>query len=155
MADKPTQPLPSDEPEFPTRLSAVLNRLHGTRLSVPTAIDAAILRDARAGFSRRRRFGLAVRWAGATAAAAAAVLVIALSVRRNPLPTNVATSALAGDLDGNGRVDILDAFVLARSVDAGSTEGPKAGDVNRDGAIDRRDVDAVAAMAVRLPGGVQ
>jgi hypothetical protein len=124
--------------------------------AVPPAVDAAILQDARGGFSRRRRFHLAVRWVGATAAAAAAVIVVAVVLHHGQPATHVAVNAgpaVAGDVDGNGRVDMLDAFVLARKVDANATGNARGEDFNGDGVVDRRDVDAVAAMAVRLPGG--
>jgi hypothetical protein len=84
------------------------------------------------------------------------------------------------DIDHNGRVDILDAFLLARQIKAGGQLGgdrlvlpgvaPKAGspktdlsrfsgpvspawDFNGDGVIDQKDVDAVAMSAVKLKGG--
>ena len=159
MADRPEQPLPTDEPELPPELGFALRGLYEGPVHVPAAVDEAILRDARFGFSRRRRFRLAARWAGATIAAAAAVVVVAFNLHRGrPGTTNVATSQqtfVAGDVDRNGHVDILDAFVLARNIDARPAVVTRSDDVNADGVLDRRDVDAVAAMAVRLPGGVQ
>ena len=159
MTDRPEQPGPTGEPELPPELSLTLRGLYEGPVQVPRAVDEAILRDARFGFSRRRRFRLAVRWAGAAVAAAAAVVVVAFNLHRgSPGATNVATSQqtfVAGDVDRNGHVDILDAFVLARKVDARPVTVTRSDDVNADGVLDRRDVDAVAAMAVRLPGGVQ
>jgi len=93
------------------------------------------------------------RWrAGSTAAAAAAVAVFAMAVLwRDPLrraaapPAEVASAsapraelamrdaALADDLDGDGRITVLDAFALAR---AGAADPPR--------------IDAVVAMAVSL-----
>jgi hypothetical protein len=159
MADQPGQPLPAGEPVVPPELSAALRRVYDVPVGVPAAVDEAILRDARSGFSRRRRFQLAVRWIGAAAAAAAAVVLVAINFHRGRSgATNVAATQhifVAGDVDGNGHVDILDAFVLARKVDAHSAVTTRSDDVNADGVVDRHDVDAVAAMAVRLPGGVQ
>jgi hypothetical protein len=158
MTDHPRQPS-SGEPELPPELTAALRRAYDAPLQVPAAVDEAILRDARWGFARRRRFGLAARWVGGIAAAAAAVVVVAFNLHRaRPAATNVAATQqgfVAGDVDQNGHVDILDAFVLARKVDARPATVTRADDVNADGVLDRRDVDAVAAMAVRLPGGVQ
>jgi hypothetical protein len=57
-------------------------------------------------------------------------------------------------LTATARVDILDAFLLARRIESG---GPlDAGwDINGDGRIDGDDVDAIAFAAVRLgPGPV-
>jgi hypothetical protein len=139
-------------------LAAALKELPGGAVAVPPALDRAILADARAGFARRRRFRLAVAWAGASAAAAAAVAILVINLRFERVPTTpVATTgphSPSGDIDGNGRVDILDAFVLSRKIDARSATAPD--DFNADGAVDQKDVDAVAALAVRLPaGGVQ
>ena len=47
-------------------------------------------------------------------------------------------------------MDILDALALAREIDRGTASQF---DINRDGRVDRLDVQAVAAHAVRLEGG--
>jgi hypothetical protein len=157
MSKRPHQ-LESDDPELPTDLAAALRGVFDAAPAVPAAVDEAILREARAGFSRRRRFSLAVRWVGSAAAAAAAVAIVAVVLHRGRPGTHVAVNvppAVAGDVDRNGRVDMLDAFLLARQVDAIATESAMGEDVNGDGVVDRRDVDAVAAMAVRLPGGAR
>jgi hypothetical protein len=62
-------------------------------------------------------------------------------------------SLAQADIDRNGTVNILDAFTLARHIEA---ERPHRAswDVNADGLIDRRDVDTVAFTAVRLNKGV-
>ena len=155
MPEAPRQPQPLDEPELPSRLAAELRRLFDAGVGVPAAVDEAILRDARAGFARRRRFWLAARWIGAGAAAAAAVVVLAMNFYRDVPPTNVVTANVEGDVDGSGRVDIVDALLLAKKVEGGVAPAAMGEDVNGDGSVDRRDVDAVAAIAVRLPGGVQ
>ena len=54
------------------------------------------------------------------------------------------------DIDGSGRVDILDAFALARHLKRGRLVEADL-DINQDGRLDRVDVDAVAMAAVRLP----
>ena len=56
------------------------------------------------------------------------------------------------DLDGNGAVDILDAFALARSFDAAGKTRFKI-DINGDGACDQADVDAIALRAVSVNRG--
>lgn len=123
---------------------------------VPADRDAAVLALARARAAvaarqadhRRQRIGLARRWA------AAAVLVLAvggllLAQRRSapmsplaaaPAP-RAALSAARADLDGDGRVTVLDAFALARAVTRGT---PRLGDA------DRHDVDTILAMAVAI-----
>ena len=60
-------------------------------------------------------------------------------------------ASVPGDFDRSGRVDILDAFALARQLD--SDVVPTLGDFNGDGRIDRADVDAIAMAAVRLTEG--
>jgi hypothetical protein len=62
-------------------------------------------------------------------------------------------SLIQADVDGNGTVNILDAFALARHVDAQRPSEAK-WDLNADGLVDRRDVDTVALAAVRLNKGV-
>jgi Dockerin type I domain len=53
------------------------------------------------------------------------------------------------DVDLNGRVNILDAFALARSLQNG-TAGNGRNDLNQDGRIDDEDVDLIAMRAVAL-----
>ncbi len=51
---------------------------------------------------------------------------------------------MAGDVDGNLRVDLVDVAILHRSLGVASGATRAQGDVNGDGAIDRRDVAVVA-----------
>jgi hypothetical protein len=74
------------------------------------------------------------RWA--VTAAAAAVLVALLVVR--PVGELGRAPLVADDFDGSGRVDILDAFALARS---------RAADPAR---ISQADIDALATRIVSL-----
>jgi hypothetical protein len=75
------------------------------------------------------------------------------SAIRNPKSSAPALAEGRADLDGSGRVTILDAFRLARQVEA---HGPvdKRWDLNGDGRVDQADVDLVACAAVRLDSGV-
>lgn len=130
----------ADDPFHDERLARDLKSLFAPAGSVPSRVDDAILNRARAERARQGRLKL-LRWAGA-AAAAACLLVVAQVALREPLAPS--------DLDGNRRVDIVDALRLSRQIDAG--EGR---DINRDGVIDFRDVDAIAMNVVRLEGGVQ
>ena len=132
-----------------------LSRLGEPGFSVPSSLDDAILNRARAELARPRtmRRRPLLRWAGAAAAAAACLFLgfILIFVDR----TSLEPSALRpDDIDGNHRVDIVDALKLARQIEAGDGR-----DINGDGAIDRDDVDAIAMFAVRLDsapiGGVQ
>lgn len=57
------------------------------------------------------------------------------------------------DLNGDGVVDMLDAFALARELQLTPASHPRL-DLNGDGVVDERDVRILAAQAVRLePGG--
>ena len=136
---------PDETQASPPLLLAEVRRVYGRVPEVPAAVDRAILEEARYGFGRRRRFRLATRWAGAAAAVAAAVVVVVLNLR----PDRPA-AVLAGDVDRSGRVDMLDALALARKVEARTGTAPAWEDVNGDGALDRADVDRVAAIAVKL-----
>lgn len=125
----------SDDPgefDIPPRLTRDLKSLYDVPLDVPARVDAAILNRARALQLKHRRRKLLL-WAGAAAAAACVAVVTHFSLRTSSKP-----------------VDIVDALKLAHQIEAG-----KGRDVNGDGAIDRRDVDALAMIAVRLNGGVQ
>lgn len=76
--------------------------------------------------------------------------------RSAPPPTAEADAMVitsAEDIDGNGRVDILDAFAIARGLAAEPVATKPAWDINHDGSIDQQDIDAVAQSAVRLKGG--
>jgi hypothetical protein len=70
-----------------------------------------------------------------------------------PAAPHVAGVVAAGpdDLNGDGRVDIVDAYLMARSIERGRTE--RAWDKNRDGKVDRGDVDRIAFAAVSLRRG--
>ena len=86
------------------------------------------------------------------AAAAAIALVVWTSDRREsaePRPTAITVENVPEDIDANGQVDILDAFVLAKRIDRGMELQPD-WDVNGDTRVDSLDVDAVARAAVSL-----
>ena len=139
---------------LPKPLIDALRRIEGHRdVLVPPEADAAILASAQFAIARRRWRRRAYRIV-ATSGAAAAVLMIGawwgglLHRQTTPSPQSI---ALRNDLDGDGRVDILDAFYLAKRIDGPNPQ--KSWDVNGDDKIDRADVDAIAAVAVRVGGG--
>jgi hypothetical protein len=140
------------EADAPVRLREDLGRLFAVGATVPPAVDESILTTARAGLARRWRHRLMVKWSAAVAAAAAVVLV---SVRIGMHPVErggIGTVATrVEDLNGDGRVDILDAFVLARRIKGGDAL-QKSWDVNGDGFVDQHDVDAIAQAAVKVDG---
>jgi hypothetical protein len=118
------------EPQFeelPDALVARLERADRSPTIVDPRTDRAVIGDARRYFvaARPRPVRKPVfRWALPLAAAAAALLVAVLVLR--PFDRS------ADDVDGSGRVDILDAFALARAQ------------------ADQESVDALAARIVSL-----
>lgn len=136
------------DPQLPPRLVQELKDLH--RLDVPATADASVLLRCRATIAQARRRRRLLHWAGA-AASLAAMIAVAVVVLHDRRPTRTTpTVALREDLDGNGRVDILDAFWLARRI--GKEPSQPAWDVNGDGKVDQQDIDAIAADAVRVGG---
>lgn len=138
---------PEDEPDAaPPRLVSDLQTLFPSA-GVPSQVDEAIQARARRVLaSRRRRRFLLFR---AVPAAAAACLVFWLALGRG---TRDGEEVASEDVDGSGRVDIVDAYVLALRIE--ESQGPPPGgerwDFNRDGALDERDVELVASTAVRI-----
>ena len=143
-----------------SKLSADLYALFEPQVGVPPEVDRAVMDQAHKHFvplqsGKGKR--LRIHW-GWRIAAAAAVIIFAFSLdlTKKPEPTTfryALSKTQTTDIDRNGRVDILDAFKLARHIEtAGSTETKW--DFNGDGLIDRSDVDVVALAAVRLDKGV-
>ncbi len=139
-------------PEF----SADLNDLFKPQLSVPPEVDRAVIDKSHQHFIpkhwRGRIFQHVSLW---RIAAAAAVIIFAFSLNltQKPGPTtsrSVLAEAQAIDIDRNGRVDILDAFKLARHIESANRTDKK-WDINEDGVVNGKDVDLVASAAVSLP----
>ena len=143
MSGSTFQP-PEDDFNSPDGLTADLSRLYRRPVAVPPAVDEAILAHAVRQAAKVRRMRVLLRWGGGIAAAAAMILVAIRLLPSHPPAFNA-----------SGRVTILDAFTLARQLQNGA-KPDKSWDVNGDGVIDQKDVDALAAKAVQLPkGGVQ
>jgi hypothetical protein len=147
-----------DDRERPAsdRFRKDLRALYQPAGSVPPQVDKAILDQARRRLAKPRPLILRLRWAGGIAAAAAVVVIgvfLYPGTGSNNNPSSIIHHQSAAeqriDLDGNGRVDILDAFRLAKGIES---RGPIAAewDVNGDGRVDRDDVDTVALAAVRV-----
>jgi hypothetical protein len=147
-------PEPDQIPKLPAALQATLAE-HAVRpVNVPRNRDDAVLSEAKRQL--RRQIG-SRRWRTGMIWAAAAIAVIAMVVWSSVHPGSTqpqfnGNTASAGrnpaDLDGDGRVDIFDAFMLARALRDGRAVA--AWDVNRDGSVDARDVALVAQRAVQL-----
>jgi len=140
----------AQEPIAPARLVAALGALHGSKIPVPTRVDEAVLAQARSHLD-----GVAappmVPFPGWLAAAAAILAGLGLTFLLSNTGPKVPAFARE-DVDRNGRVDMLDAFALARKLQAG-TVSDRMFDLNGDGVIDQRDIDSIAAHAVRVHKG--
>lgn len=124
------------------KFSEDIKRIYSSSAPVPPEIDRAILYKASQKFARPRKRLHLLRWIGPVAAAAAIVIFAFVF-------TNQSTPA---DIDRNGRVDILDAFKLAKHIQSES-ELNKKWDINGDGFVNQQDVDSVALAAVSLNKG--
>lgn len=138
-----------NEPQVSPRLGRALSGLRKTAVFIPPAVDKAVLDQAkihlariRAQRSRRQQ----AQWL----ALAACVVIIALLA-----PTFATTKPgkhyAREDLNHDRRVDILDAFQLARELRDGHTRTVE--DFNGDGKVDAADVDFLAKRAVSLEKG--
>lgn len=154
MNDEQKTPENDSELDAPKAFAEDLTVLFGTRVLVPREMDEAILAQARNRLARRRNWRK-VAWIAGSAAAATVLLAVGVSALVEPrirAARSTATALAREDIDRNGEVDILDAFALARHIEASAK--PRAGwDVNGDGAVDRQDVDSIARAAVRLDKG--
>lgn len=136
------------QPELnaPPKLLAALHRSSRKPVFVPGFVDEKILTASRRHLEATRQSWFALpRLLMATA-----TVVIAVGLPWWLVNTfQGSPSRLAGDVNQDGRVDILDAFALARCLNSNPSACNKH-DINGDGIIDQRDVDVLAARAVRL-----
>ena len=148
LSGDPSSETPFDD-ELPSRLADALAGLYPAP-PVPGSVDERILNSARAHLARSahwRRRRMALRWGGSLAAAAASAAAIFLFLHHPEQKP-----ALAGDVNGDGRVDILDAYLVAHTLanaKAGQTL-PATWDVNHDGVVDEKDVQWIANAAVHV-----
>lgn len=158
-----------DELELPAAMRAKLREGFGSQSGKPSAaewarIDAVVQREAVTHFSKTPE--KPVLWRiGRIAAALAAAAMVGVVVWINsstdhmadesPRMTSNETPARQphpGDINRDGRLDILDAYLLQRRIEtAGKIEAQW--DLTRDGQVDQRDVQAIAAQSVTLDGG--
>ena len=145
---------------LPEDYRAELKNRYGPIPVVPREIDNAILADARQHLTThrpsvgRRKGWSSWRWgAMATTVAAAAVMCVVWLPGDQSQSESAATDAstmrdtdVNSDVDQNGRIDILDAFAMARRI----RSGERIHDINSDGRFDELDVALVAQRAVML-----
>ena len=147
---------PDDGLQAPPKLVAALQRLAKERMFIPRTLDEAVLLAAQRQFGEKRKPAFAwfrmLSWAAAASMLALLVAVLP-QILRKPGTAPVGGSRFAlEDLNHDGRVDILDAFALARQLKAGKPSDLRF-DVNGDGVVDERDVARIAAHAVSLDKG--
>jgi hypothetical protein len=136
--------------EAPPAFIAALKRIRLEPLFIPPTVDEAVLRAARQRLDRPERARSIWRnWRPWLAAAAAAVLLLLVIWLPSAKSTRNPRLELSQDVNHDGRVDILDAFILARKLQAGKVDD-RHFDWNGDGRVDLADVAALAARAVRL-----
>ena len=125
---------------------------------VPDNADRAVMEMIARRSEEIRKQPRLIRLVPRTAWAAAAVLLLCCSLWvfhvREPGRRAAPARRLAADVDGNGSVDIVDAYLMARRVkDAGAGAAlSMTWDLNHDGLVDGRDVDVVAGRAVSIGG---
>jgi hypothetical protein len=135
----------TDQFELPEPLAGALRAAYEHRVRIPASVDQAVLSAARAKFAQRRSLRLFVRWGAGIAVGIAAMIVVVVSLHH---PAGNAVIA-KGDINADGNLNIVDALTLARHIAAGD-KLEKAWDINGDGVIDQKDVDALASAAVSL-----
>ena len=131
--------------QAPAKFAEALRNSQKKRVFVSPQVDEKILAQARQQLLEpRSRFPFLPRWA---AMAASLVLIGGLIFAVTQTRTR---NFAAEDINRDGVVDILDAFALARKIEAGAKDDA---DFNRDGAVDQRDAGAIGQWAVRLDKG--
>ena len=137
--------------QAPPKLLQALRESQKYQIFVPPSVDKAVLSRAHsrlALISRRR-----TQWQMAKWSALAASLILAVWVARTSLSPSNSNSRLAHeDVNHDGRVDILDAFQLARQIKLGQSV-PTEFDLNHDGKVDAADIELIARQAVKLEKG--
>ncbi len=140
----------------PRQLRQDLKELFRTAPLSSTPVDDAVIAAAQRHFAGHRRSRLLLRTAAISAAAASITLVVWLTTPdgspRATIPTLQHPSVAYHEIAQSKRVDIRDAFLLAKRLDAAEPLKPQ-WDFNGDGHVDRADVDAIAMAAVKLDGG--
>jgi hypothetical protein len=123
---------------------------------VPPTVDEAVLRAAREHLAPAKPHGRSstARWLRWPAFATASLVLCAVAYRiiRTPSSSNPDSAYVREDLNRDGRVDILDAFQLARQLHSGAEPGRDL-DFNGDGVVDQLDANTIAAQAVKLEKG--
>lgn len=164
---------------LPPAIIDALRELDGPAVLPDAQRDAAVLSGARQHLvkpnRKRRNLRLFIGGSAGGALAAAAMLAITFYLGdptgqeeadmdmalQDAIPTitldqdntSPPTTANASDLDDNGRIDILDAYALARKIEQGAENASL--DLDGNGSVDQRDIDFLANQVVALNHGEQ
>jgi len=150
---------PDDESllQAPPALVAALKNLPPAKVPVPSAVDEAILRQAREHLNDGRKvvapaFTRRQQWLAIAASLAILGVAVFLFTRPDAV-TTPATKFAREDINEDGQVDSLDAYALSLKLDEGKTA--PAQDLNGDGIVDTKDAEAIAQKSVQLTGGTR
>jgi hypothetical protein len=143
-----TKPDQNDEsgPKPGSRLGRALGGLRKASVLIPPAVDEAVLAKARPRLARIRIQRL--NWRRTQWLAVAACLMLGTMLARTVLNRGTTKHFAREDLNHDQRVDILDAFQLARELRDGKAR--TGDDFNGDGKVDAADVEFLAKRAVSL-----
>ena len=175
--DKRNQSQPEQEPEAPAKLVTDLKDLHKEHIFVPPKVDQSILNAAREQLEETSREPAEQetarqpwipQWAPWAAAASLMLLLfLTLPGEKHTSPSALAEASVSAeevapkqkplspaamisrkDINKDGQVDILDAFMLASRIQTGAIE--ENWDINGDGQVNQADVEEISAFAVKL-----
>ena len=168
----------AEDDELPQQIVDALQSSNRQDLVVPDPVRAAILQDAADVLQRtikqprKSNSVFSRRWVKISGVVLASAVLVALVLPNGPLAVNepepivVGNSGVGGlpaengmrppsgkDVDGNGQVDILDAFLLAKSIEQNESSKQfelASLDQNGDGVVDSDDVDSIVMSVVML-----
>ena len=146
MTHSHRHPEPPD-PQVPPRLAEALRELDSAQ-PITTGLDARVRAQADRLADPIRLPVRRVAFVGGALAAGLALALVFWPQLSRPRSSGVNTPSIAGDLDRDGRVTVLDAYAVARGVRTGRVD--PAWDANADGTVDLADAEALATIAVRL-----
>lgn len=120
---------------------------------VPQSVDKKIIGMAQKKLSKKHTYKF-LRWLAPLAAAAVIIFALMLNehLKQSQFAIDARKPLAREDIDRNGSVDILDAMKLDLKIK--NAEAGVEYDFNKDGLINKKDVDVIAFNAVRIDKGV-
>lgn len=141
----------SPDLELPERLHRDLRGAFGATPELPAGFDERVLAATRHARQRHiaNRWRILIPLTSAAAACLAVAVWMAAPRSQPPLVQSNPPAPLRNDLNGDGRVDVLDAYLLAKHVDRREAVASD-WDINGDGRVDHGDAERLVASAVQL-----